>query len=122
MYEDQPLFAEIDGFLRDLGFVFHRFAPTVSHTNKPMLTNNDPSAGLSQFVWADAVSIRDFVHPEAISTAQLLKLTIIVHDCYRSYDLALHPALGARPTHRDSPWPETCGRYHVTGGQCRCAR
>src|SRR5215468_7719910 len=40
MYVDQPLFSDLDLFLRRHGFVFHRFHPSVSRTIAPLLVNN----------------------------------------------------------------------------------
>jgi FkbM family methyltransferase len=90
MYVDQPLFAEIDLFLRKRQFVFHRFFPLVSRTIQPMLVGNDMFAGLSQVFWADAIYVRDFTRLERLSERQLLATAAILHDCYQSYDLVLH--------------------------------
>jgi FkbM family methyltransferase len=90
MYIGQPLFSDVDQFLRQYGFVLHRFYPLTSRTIKPLIVNNNPYAGLSQVFWADAVFVRDFIHLDPLSAEQLLRLAVILHDCYRSYDLALH--------------------------------
>jgi len=90
MYIGQPLFSDVDQFLRQYGFVLHRFHPLISRTIKPMIVNNSPYAGLSQALWADAVFVRDFIHLDPLSAEQLLRLAVILHDCYRSYDLVLH--------------------------------
>lgn len=93
MYRGQPLFAEVDQFLRAQGFVLHRFTPLMSRTIKPMIANNDTYAGLSQTMWTDAIFVKDFAYPDRLSSGQLLRLAAIVNDCYRSYDLALHMLL-----------------------------
>jgi FkbM family methyltransferase len=93
MYRGQPLFSDIDQFLRAQGFVLHRFTPLMSRTIKPMVANNDAYAGLSQTMWSDAIFVKDFAYPDRLSPGQLLRLAAIVHDCYRSYDLALHMLL-----------------------------
>jgi FkbM family methyltransferase len=90
MYIGQPLFSDVDQFLRKYGFVLHRFHPLTSRTIKPLIVNNSPYAGLSQLLWADAIFVRDFVHLDPLSAEQLLRLAVILHDCYRSYDLTLH--------------------------------
>lgn len=87
-YEDQPLFAELDQELRGAGFYFHRFLPLVSRVFKPLLLNNDPYAGLSQVLWTDAIYVRKFTDLDAVSDDGLLKTARIVHEAYRSYDLA----------------------------------
>lgn len=90
LYVDQPLFSDVDMFLRQQGFMFHRFYPTVSRVISPMLVNNDIYAGMSQIVWADALFVRDFTRPERMSDHQLLQTATILHDCYRSVDLVMH--------------------------------
>ena len=88
LYKGQPLFSDIDLFLRARGFVLHRFFPTVSRAVQPMMVNADPYAGLGQLVWADAVFIRDFARLEALTDRQLLAMAAILHDCYGAYDIA----------------------------------
>jgi hypothetical protein len=90
LYRDQPLFGEVEGFLRARGFVFHRFFPTVSRTFRPTLVNQDIYAGLSQLVWADGVFVRDLTRPERLDDRQLLATAAILHDCYRSCDAVMH--------------------------------
>jgi hypothetical protein len=90
MYIDQPLFADVDLFLRKQKFAFHRFFPLVSRTIKPMMVNNDMYAGFSQILWADAIFVRDFTQPDKLSERQLLSIATILHDCYQSYDLVLN--------------------------------
>ena len=87
MYKGQPLFSEVEMFLRDLGFVFHRFAGLHSRTIHPMLVDNDIYKGLSQLFWADAVFIKDFTNLDQLSLLQLKKLALILHDVYGSFDV-----------------------------------
>jgi FkbM family methyltransferase len=89
MYIDQPLFSDIEIHLRQRGFVFHRFYPTVSRVFSPMIVGNDILSGLSQLLWADAVFVRDFTRLDLLTETQLLKTAMILHDCYQSFDLAL---------------------------------
>lgn len=90
MYIGQPLFSDVDRFLREHGFVLHRFEPLVSRTIKPLLRNNDPYAGFSQLFWADAVFVKDFIRLDNLDSDQLIRLSVILHECYRSYDLVAH--------------------------------
>jgi FkbM family methyltransferase len=90
MYIGQPLFSEVEIFLRSEGFLLHRFFPAVSRVVRPLLVNNDIYAGLNQLVWADAIFMRDLSRLDALSEVQLLKSAKILHDCYRSVDVALH--------------------------------
>jgi FkbM family methyltransferase len=88
LYKGQPLFSEMELFLRDRGFILHRFFPTVSRAVQPMMVNGDPYAGLGQLVWADAVFIRDLLRPALLSDRQLLAMAAILHDAYGAYDIA----------------------------------
>ena len=90
LYKNQPLFSDVDQFLRSQGFTFHRFYPTVSRVIAPLLINNDIYAGMSQIVWADALFVRDFTQPDKMSDVELLKMSMIMHDCYQSVDLVVH--------------------------------
>lgn len=93
LYVDQPLFGDVDVFLRSQGYVFHRFFPTVSRTIQPMLVQNNIYAGLSQTVWGDAIFVRDFTKLGRLDPRQMLAMAAILHDCYQSYDLVLHVLL-----------------------------
>ena len=90
MYVDQPLFSEVELFLRSHGFMFHRFFPAVSRIVRPLMLGNDVYAGLSQVLWADGIFIRDITRLDLLSDRQLLSMATILHDCYRSFDVALH--------------------------------
>lgn len=89
MYVEQPLFSDVDQFLRQHGFVFHRFFSLTSRTIKPLLVNNDMYAGGSQSLWADAIFVRDFLKLEALDDDKLLVMAVVMHDVYKSFDLVL---------------------------------
>lgn len=88
LYKGQPLFSEMEIFLRGHGFILHRFFPEVSRAVQPVMVNNDPYAGLGQLVWADAVFIRDLTRLDALSDRQLLVMAAILHDAYGAFDIA----------------------------------
>ena len=90
MYVDQPLFGDVDKFLRKHGFVFHRFFPLTSRVVQPLLIDNNIYAGLSQTLWADAIFVRDFTRPELFGDQELLTTAMVLHECYESIDLAHH--------------------------------
>ena len=94
LYEDQPLFAEVDQCLRGHGFMFHRFLGIAGRTYKPLMLNDDPNAALSQMLWADAVYVPDLARLDRLEPAALLKLAALLHEIYRSYDLC-HVVLSA---------------------------
>jgi hypothetical protein len=90
MYVGQPLFSEVDLFMRHCGFSFHRFYPMVSRVVQPLVIASDPYAGISQILWADAIFIRDLTKLDVLSNAQLLKYATLLHDCYQSVDVVMH--------------------------------
>jgi FkbM family methyltransferase len=89
MYKDQPLFAEVDQHLRRQGYLFHKFAGTAGRTFKPLVVENDINKTLSQTLWADAVYVKNFMELDRLSPEKLLKLAVILHLQYTSFDLAL---------------------------------
>merc|ERR1711924_266039 len=54
MYQKQPLFADVDQFLRRAGFVFHRFASLQGRPMKPLFYKSNPIQPISQQLWGDA--------------------------------------------------------------------
>jgi len=97
MYKGQPMFADVDMFLRGAGFQFHTFSGAGGRAFKPMVVNGDVNAGplsvgARQFLWADACYVRDWRHLDALSDAKLAKYAVLAHDLLQSFDLA-HLAL-----------------------------
>ena len=88
LYRRQPLFAEIDQLLRSLGFLFHKFAGLAGRSFQPIVVNNDLNRGLSQLLWADAVYVKSFLGFDQLLPAKLLKLAVILHEVYFSFDLS----------------------------------
>lgn len=86
-YQNQPLFAELDQALRAAGFYLHCINPQVCRTFKPLVVNNDFYAGLNQLLWGDAVYVKKFTDFGQLSQSQLLKVALITHELYGSYDL-----------------------------------
>ena len=93
MYKGQPLFAEVDQRLRRSGFVFHKFAGVAGRTFKPLVVNNDVNKCLSQMLWADAVYVKDFMALDRLPPEKLLRLAVILHMVYGSFDLAIQALL-----------------------------
>jgi FkbM family methyltransferase len=89
MYQGQPLFSEVEQFLRASGFVLHRFEPLVSRDFAPMLLSYNQHTHHSQLFWADAIFVKDFTKLDLISSDQLLRLAEILYDCYGSLDFVL---------------------------------
>ena len=89
LYEQQPLFSEVDRELRSQGFILHSFAAVKRWALSPFLVNGDPRQSLNQLLEADAVYVRDFYNDESMSAEQLKHLCLVMHHCYGSHDLAL---------------------------------
>jgi FkbM family methyltransferase len=87
LYKRQPLFADIDTFLRGHGFLLHKLSST-GRTFKPLIWNNDLNSMLSQMLWGDAIYVRDFMRFDRLSPDALIKLAAILHENHGSLDLA----------------------------------
>ncbi len=105
LYEDQPLFADVDQLLRSRGFMFHRFLGMAGRTYKPLMVNDNPNAALSQMLWSDAVYVPDLARLDRLEAAALLKLAALLHEIYRSYDLC-HVVLGAHDRHHGTSYAQ----------------
>jgi FkbM family methyltransferase len=89
LYINQPLFAEVDQILRKNGFLFHKFNRNglAGRTFKPLIVNNNISQLLSQILWSDVIYVKNFLHYDQTPPEKLLKLAVILHDVYGSYDI-----------------------------------
>lgn len=85
IYENQPLFGDIDRLLRHHGFRLHTFQGVYGGAYQPFITHKHHSR---QVLWSDAVYIRDVSFWQHCSMVQLLALATVLHHCYHSYDLA----------------------------------
>jgi FkbM family methyltransferase len=88
MYKRQPMFADVDIFLRDRGFQFHTFTGFGMRAFKPLVVGGNPNMGLRQYLWSDAIYVRDWMALDYLSEAKLKKLAVIANDILSSFDLA----------------------------------
>ena len=88
LYVGEPLFGEVDRELRSLGFMLHTFAALDKRAVAPLVVDNSIYKGVNQFFQADAVYIKDFAHIARLSSEKLKSLSMIMHHCYRSVDVA----------------------------------
>jgi FkbM family methyltransferase len=88
LYKEQPLFGDLDLFLRAAGFGIHSFRSIKTKALKPLLVNNDVYAGINQLFEADAVYVRTIERLSELSPGDLLKIARVAHDIWGSYDLA----------------------------------
>lgn len=89
LYKGQETYGDMDLALRARGFIPHMMASTSRRMILPM-RGPDVYTALNQLVEGDAVYVRNFLQPEAMTTEQLKHLVLIAHYCYRSFDLALN--------------------------------
>jgi FkbM family methyltransferase len=94
LYRGQPMFADVDTFLRANGFQFHTLNGFSGRAFKPLVANGDVNSAFRQALWSDALYVRDWMHLEDLSEAKLRNYAILAHDVLRSYDLA-HLVLSA---------------------------
>lgn len=87
LYKNQPLFGDIDALLRAHGFLFHTFIGFATRAFRPVVINNDPSLGIRQQLWSEAVYVKSFLNFKNVPPEKLLRLALILHEVYGSYDL-----------------------------------
>jgi FkbM family methyltransferase len=88
LYEEQPVFGDIDLDLRARGFIPHAFAAIKRWAIAPVTFAGDFRVPGNQLLEADVVYVRDFGKPEELSDDQLRQLAMIAHHVYQSIDLA----------------------------------
>jgi len=88
LYEGQPTFGEMDGMMRELGFLPHCFAEMKVWPLAPTVVSGQPNKGLRQLLEADLVYVRDFTKAANMTAEQWKHLALIAHHCYGSVDLA----------------------------------
>ena len=86
LYKKQPLFGDLQVFLKVMGFSFHKFIDVGSRCFRPMSFHDNQFSGMSQMLWADAIFVRDFSRFDNYTNDQLLKTAFIMHDVYSSFD------------------------------------
>lgn len=90
MYKDQPLFGDVDAFMRAHGFLLHGLSGPAGRAFRPLVFNNNPSDKVNQVLWTDGIWVKDFTRFSILSPEELLKLAVIVNDMYNSIDLAAY--------------------------------
>ena len=88
LYQDQPLFADVDKFLRSQGFCFLKFAYLMGRPYKPLFSNGNPNNGISQTLWGDAIYVKDFRQRHLHDSRVLRSTAFVLHQMYGAYDLA----------------------------------
>ncbi|MBP2316079.1 FkbM family methyltransferase [Azospirillum soli] len=86
LYKQQPLFGDLQVFLRQHGFILHKFLDIAGRSYRPIRPAN-PFQATSQILWADAVFVRDVSRLDMWGNEALLKGALVLNDIYQSYDL-----------------------------------
>jgi FkbM family methyltransferase len=87
LYENQPVFWEIDKELRAQGFIPHAFAAIKRWPIAPYSHPVNSRQAVNQLLEADVVYVKDFVGDASLSDEQVKQLALIMHHCYESHDL-----------------------------------
>ncbi|MCJ0868853.1 FkbM family methyltransferase [Streptomyces sp. AP-93] len=90
LYENQPVFGDVDQELRGQGFIPHAFAAIKRWPIAPVVFGGDFRTARHQLLEADVVYVRDFGHPESMTDEQLRQLALVAHHVYDSTDLAYY--------------------------------
>ena len=88
MYKGQPLFGDVQSFLREQGLWLHKMIDIGGRSFRPVHASENIMLGLSQLLWADAIFVRDFSQLNRYEDDQLLKAALVLHDVYSSPDIA----------------------------------
>ena len=86
IYENQPLFGDVNKFLSEHGLMFNKFLGLSGRTLKPLIANKDPNIA-SQHMWSDAIFVRNIEKTQDLSDEKLLKLSVL-SAIYNSLDLS----------------------------------
>jgi len=87
LYKDQPLFADVDRYLRERGFMMHKLLSVGGRAARPLVIGKAKDTPV-QFMWADAFYVRNLMDAERLTDDVLYRLAVIF-DLYDSPDMAL---------------------------------
>jgi FkbM family methyltransferase len=87
LYENQPLFADVDRLLRSYGYQFHTFNGFGGRCFKPLISNNDINKPRRQVLWSDAIYVKDWLRFDNAPLDKLKKLAVLLHEVIQSGDL-----------------------------------
>jgi FkbM family methyltransferase len=87
LYEGQPSFGEIDLWMRQNGFIPHKFVDIKNWSISPSVFNNNFRIAGNQLLEADIIYVRNPLVMETLTEDQLKVLSILSHYCFHSFDL-----------------------------------
>jgi FkbM family methyltransferase len=117
IYENQPLFADVDRHLRARGFQLHRFGDLKRPLYTPIADSTQALSDFSQLMWSDAVYVPDVCTLKRFSRERLLKLVALLHDLYGSLDLCAHILMEMRQRGMAVPFDEYVKRSFGAGAK-----
>ena len=90
LYKNQPLYGEVDKFLREQGFIFHKFidfrvpqvCPYVKKNYQGLLSEEG-----NQIISADGIWLKNIYDLEKYSNDELIETSYILFNLYKSYDV-----------------------------------
>jgi FkbM family methyltransferase len=88
LYKGQPMFSDVDAFLRRMGFQFHSFHGFGGRAFKPMAPPTGVNAAFRQLLWSDALYVADWMKLSHLTEPQLRCYALLAHDVLHSFDLA----------------------------------
>lgn len=95
LYKNQPLFGDVDAFLRSQGFMLHRFASPSGRLLRPFASRDAASKGgagppSTQILWTDAIYMPDISTLGSQTPERLLRTAIMLHEVFRHADVVAH--------------------------------
>lgn len=75
-YINQPLFGDIHNFLIKKDFMFNKFLGFGGRAIKPIIINNNVNSGHTQYMWTDALFVRDLETIKKLDDQKILKLSV----------------------------------------------
>ena len=88
LYREQPLFADVDTYLRDASYGLFALDEVQSRVYRPLGTEDLPlSRRFRQALWTDAVYVRHLFELHRLDARELALLFVILHVSYGAIDL-----------------------------------
>lgn len=88
LYKDQPLFPDLFSYMKERGFMFHKFISICGRNIAPVDFGRQINSG-SQWLWSDAIFIPDIHTLPTLDSESLVKLALFCV-IYQSMDVTYH--------------------------------
>jgi len=114
-YKGQPMFSDVDAFLRSRQFQFHTFLGYQGRSFKPIRNSENPLGAFNQWLSGEACYVKDWMHLAKLPDIKLLKLAVLLHDLIGSYDLA-HLVMSELDRRLDSNYASEYAKWMAEDG------